>query len=275
MATEGVVSLTGRETEESISSLLDGGVLEKLSQDYADYMTIEANKEKHAFNDAVEDTLNRLDDFLGTSDMIRSDVNLSLNTTLNHIYLKSKEIETHFDRIDRLEAFVAMVRSNVYALEAAVDKAEAEVGSVGPLKKAFSSFSIPFLSSKSKSTPPSTNAVPKFEPIPIYRTESYFCHASSSGQSPVNDSNSKMVEHNLPVQVTVDGACYQEDITMRNNHETSDTGPSISASACATTESNTQTNSAGSSDLVTVAESAVLSDLSSENAAETEETADK
>lgn len=47
------------------------------------------------------------------------------------------------------QAFVAMVKSKVNFWEDAVEKADSDMGAVGSLKKALSSFSVPFLSNVS------------------------------------------------------------------------------------------------------------------------------
>lgn len=163
--------------------LSSNAVVESLSLDYANILTIEANKEQLTLCDTVEDILSRLEDFLGTSDMIRSDAKMSLNLTVEQIHCKCKEIEKQFERIDRLEAFVAMVKNNVNFWEDAVEKADSDMGAVGSLKKALSSFSVPFLSNKSKSPPP-VNIVPRFDPVAIFQTENYFVDSADPQVNP-------------------------------------------------------------------------------------------
>lgn len=169
-------------------------VLDKIAQNYAECVMIETAKERQIFNESVEDILAKLEEFLSLSDLIRSDVNLSLNTTLNGIHAKSKEIEKYFDRIDKLEAFVMMVKKNVNEIESAVEGAESELSGLGSIRKALNSISIPFLSSSKSTSNKSSAATAKiFEPVSIYRTEDYF--ATSPADSNNGNSNDDAKSH--------------------------------------------------------------------------------
>lgn len=153
----------------------------ELAISYAGYLNLDFSKEKQ-FNETTEDLLTKLDEYIGFADLIRSDVNLALLTTLPSIQVKSHEMEKHFDRIDRLEAFMLTVKKNVAELECLVDKAESDMGRLSSLKKVINSISLPSLFTPKSQLPrsPPPKVVPKFDPVPIFRTDDYFRYHSSS-----------------------------------------------------------------------------------------------
>ncbi|XP_064641329.1 biogenesis of lysosome-related organelles complex 1 subunit 4-like isoform X2 [Lineus longissimus] len=135
-----------------------------------DAETFPSNEEKQSFDESIEEMLTRLDEYCGLVDLIRSDTSLCLNKTLPGIYAKSLQMQGIFQKIDQLEAFVALVRENVSVLEEHVNKAEDDMGSFSTVKKMLSSFSLPF--SKKASPKPETKT--RYVPPEIYDSDDYF-----------------------------------------------------------------------------------------------------
>lgn len=105
---------------------------EKLSSDYAGYLVVSAQKEKKAFSENAEDLLVKLGEFCEDVDAIRQDMSLSLAKTVPEIQAKTADLEVIFDRIDKLERFVGIIRANLDALEKDVQEAESSMPSSGP-----------------------------------------------------------------------------------------------------------------------------------------------
>ncbi|XP_022339051.2 biogenesis of lysosome-related organelles complex 1 subunit 4-like [Crassostrea virginica] len=114
--------------------------IEDTAIDYANYTEFDSSKEREKFNENVEEMLTKLEEFCGLVDMIREDNNLCLKETLPRIQEKCSQMQEIFEKIDKLEAFVGVVRSDMAVLEECVNKAEDEMGSLSGLKKMLSSF---------------------------------------------------------------------------------------------------------------------------------------
>lgn len=122
-------------------------------------------------NEAIEDGLAHLEEFCNLMDVIRADNSTCLNQLLKEISSKSALMERIYERVDRLEELVEVVKRNVNAFEDEVTKAEELFGSNNKVKKFFASFM-----NNSKSKPYNNAAVqrrPKFEPPDIFRTSDY------------------------------------------------------------------------------------------------------
>lgn len=147
----------------------------ELAQEYAAYTTIPIAKEKAQFEESVEMMLNRLDEYCQLVDLIRSDTSLCLNSTLPHIYGKSQQMKAIFERIDKLEAFVGVVKRNVAVMEELVAKAEADVGSVSSVKKMLQLFKLPLFgtSKKTSQSPKQVVNIRTFVEPEIFRTDDY------------------------------------------------------------------------------------------------------
>lgn len=161
-----------------------------LATDYAEFAeSANASAERQRFTEMTDDLLIKLDEFVGLADLVRSDVNLTLNSTLGAIHAKSRAMESQFDRIDALQAFVTTVRRNLDELEAAVENAETELGATNVIRKAIGSFSLPaFLSSKSGSSS-SSSAAPKkaavrleYRRVEIFNTSDYILPSKDDWQ---------------------------------------------------------------------------------------------
>ncbi|XP_048736271.1 biogenesis of lysosome-related organelles complex 1 subunit 4-like isoform X1 [Ostrea edulis] len=152
-------------------------VVEDLAADYVSYAKFDSAKEKEKFNENIEEMLAKLEEFCGMVDAIRADNNICLTETLPRIQKKCLQMQEIFERVDKLEAFVGVVKGNVAVLEECVNKAEDEMGSLSGLKKMLSSFVGP----KKPVSKSDKKAV--FEPPEIFSTKDYFPQPQGSNQT--------------------------------------------------------------------------------------------
>ncbi|KAH9490092.1 biogenesis of lysosome- organelles complex 1 subunit 4 [Bulinus truncatus] len=167
------------QSQSSLNSSLNGESVTKsteeitneIANDFSKFLSFNVVKEEGKFNDSVEMMLTKLDEFFSLVDMIRSDTSLCLTTTLPQIQEKCVEMEAVFEKIDRLEGFVNMVKDCVNATEEKITKAENELGTIGGLVKKLTS-----LVSKPKKSPlqsVSKGKKPEYVPIEIFSTSDY------------------------------------------------------------------------------------------------------
>ncbi|BFZ12578.1 hypothetical protein BsWGS_15617 [Bradybaena similaris] len=170
--------------ESSFSSLSDDlemksneEVANDMAADFTKFLNFNVVKEELKFNDSVEMMLTKLDEFFSLVDMIRSDTTLCLSTTLPDIQAKCAEMEAIFEKIDKLEGFVDMVKECVASTEEKVARAESDLGTVGGLVKKLTSFV-----SKKKSPIQSGSRGKRNEYVPpnIFCTEEFFDHSMGS-----------------------------------------------------------------------------------------------
>ncbi|KAK0062740.1 biogenesis of lysosome-related organelles complex 1 subunit 4 [Biomphalaria pfeifferi] len=146
-------------------------ITSEIASEFCKFLNFNVEKEETKFNDSVEMMLTKLDEFFSLVDMIRSDTSLCLTTTLPQIQEKCAEMEFIFDKIDKLEVFVNMVKDCVAATEDKVTKAENELGAIGGLVKKLTSFVS--LQKKSPLQAASKGKKPEFIPPEIFSTEDY------------------------------------------------------------------------------------------------------
>ncbi|XP_033981305.1 biogenesis of lysosome-related organelles complex 1 subunit 4 [Trematomus bernacchii] len=139
---------------------------------YSSYIKATAGEEILCLDKSLEEMLTRVDEFVGMLDMIRNDTSQIVNENLPQIQQKSDEMRQIYRRIDKLEAFVKMVGTNVNEMEDQVTLAEGELGTLpGAFKKIFRS--VPgFLN---KPTSPRRTAPHQRQEIPsVFQTDDYF-----------------------------------------------------------------------------------------------------
>ncbi|XP_054711533.1 biogenesis of lysosome-related organelles complex 1 subunit 4-like [Uloborus diversus] len=141
----------------------------ELAQDYSKYLKVDASSEKATLDNDVEDILTRLDEFTSLVDMVRGDNALCLNATLPEIHKKCDEMEKVFQKIDRLEQMIQVVKQNLDQMEEKVAEAEEHLDS-SSMKKIFSSLQKPLFSKK----PGESKKHIKYEPPKIFSTEEFF-----------------------------------------------------------------------------------------------------
>ncbi|XP_076325253.1 biogenesis of lysosome-related organelles complex 1 subunit 4 isoform X3 [Tachypleus tridentatus] len=126
---------------------------------------------------------------------VRSDDTLCLSNTLPLIYAKSLELEKIFERIDKLEAFIEVVRQNLDVMEEKVIGAEYLLGG-SSVKKFFSSLPKPIFSKKSSNQ---DRRLVKYEPPEIFSTSDYLQplnQASAEGgiEAPIEPDNEVLAQ---------------------------------------------------------------------------------
>ncbi|KAL4629926.1 biogenesis of lysosome-related organelles complex 1 subunit 4-like [Arapaima gigas] len=146
-------------------------VLELTARNFSSYLRASADQEIYSFEKSLEEMLTRVDEFVGMLDMIRNDTSQIVNENLPQIQRKSEEMRQIYRKIDKLEAFVKMVSSNVSAMEEHVNQAEGEQGTLpSAFKKIFRTMAVPGFLSK-----PVTPRRPQHQDPPsVFRTEDYF-----------------------------------------------------------------------------------------------------
>ncbi|XP_067651272.1 biogenesis of lysosome-related organelles complex 1 subunit 4-like [Haliotis asinina] len=147
----------------------DNQLVEDLASDYSKYMSFDLTREQGKFNESIEDMLTKLDEFCGLVDMIRSDTTLCLNKTVPDIQSKCAEMEAIFEKIDKLEAFVGVVKQSVGKMDELVSKAEDDFGSIGGFMKKISSIVSP----KRSQDPDRRSKQPGFVQPEIFNTSDY------------------------------------------------------------------------------------------------------
>ncbi|XP_064456940.1 biogenesis of lysosome-related organelles complex 1 subunit 4-like [Ornithodoros turicata] len=162
-----------------------GELLEELASDYSCAFRVDSSSEKHALEEGIDDLLNRLDEFTGLLNMVRSDNTLCLAQTLPDIYAKSKEFEKVFKRIDALESFVGVVRESVDTMEEKVNEVENALG-VNSVKKFLSSLPTPLFSKRSTQQ---YKKQLRYEAPEIFKCSDYLATVSADDPLPMSVSN--------------------------------------------------------------------------------------
>lgn len=153
----------------------DDELLRYTALSYSSYVRATAGEEVLCLDKSLEEMLTRVDEFVGMLDMIRNDTSQIVNENIPQIQRKSDEMRRIYRRIDKLEAFVKVVGSNVGAMEEQVTQAEGELGTLpGAFKKILRSMSVPGFLNKPAS-PRRTSHHQQRQEIPsVFRTDDYF-----------------------------------------------------------------------------------------------------
>lgn len=163
------------EEVETVSQLTENLETEKsgednvgeLADDYSQYLKIDTDVECGKFFASVEEMLAKLEEFGQLVETIRTDMVICHKDALPLVQTKCKEMEVVFDKIDRLEKFVLLVKDNISIMESELGKAEDQMGSFSGLKKMLSSFVSP-KRTQTKVTRPADYVIPS-----IFKTEDY------------------------------------------------------------------------------------------------------
>eukprot|EP00071_Canis_lupus_P004972 XP_005618501.1 biogenesis of lysosome-related organelles complex 1 subunit 4 [Canis lupus familiaris] len=125
-----------------------------------------------ALDASLEDLLTRVDEFVGMLDMLRGDSSHVVSEGVPRIYAKATEMRQVYSKIDRLEAFVAMIGASVARMEEQVARAEAELGAFpSAFRKLLHTIAVPSFFHKASSGRPQPGA---YEPPVLFRTEDHF-----------------------------------------------------------------------------------------------------
>ncbi|KAF6034589.1 BLOC1S4 [Bugula neritina] len=79
---------------------------EPLASQISELVTVDSTAEEKKLNDEIDLMLHKISEFMEILEMIRSDTNMCVNSTLPLITEKSRALEQTFDRIDKLEHFL-------------------------------------------------------------------------------------------------------------------------------------------------------------------------
>lgn len=167
---------SSEEPKENVKSSVSvlGGLLSELNldfcaEDYSKYIKVDVSSQVNNGESIIEDMLVRLDEFCQTADMIRNESGMFLSDLLPRINAQSKDLPAIFEKIDQLEAFVAVVRKNVDELEEKVNTAEKELGT-STVKGFLSSLPIKRFRQKKEAKPPEA----EWTPISLTDLKQYF-----------------------------------------------------------------------------------------------------
>ncbi|PWA15141.1 hypothetical protein CCH79_00008768 [Gambusia affinis] len=152
----------------------DDEVLRQTALQYSSYIRATAGEEIQCLEKSLEEMLTRVDEFVGMLDMIRNDTSQVVNENLPKIQQKSDEMRQIYRRIDKLEAFVKMVGTNVSAMEEQVTQAETDLGTLpSAFKKILRTMTVPgFLNKQASPRRPAPNQ--RQEVPSVFRTDDYF-----------------------------------------------------------------------------------------------------
>ncbi|XP_011873911.1 PREDICTED: biogenesis of lysosome-related organelles complex 1 subunit 4 [Vollenhovia emeryi] len=143
---------------------------EQLVKDYASYAKVDWNNQVKSVHDIIEDTLIRLEEFQSIVSMVENSSAECMQQHLPKLQHMKEGMAALRKRIDALEHVVAMANMNLSTLEAAVDKAEADLGVSDRL------FGIlnPLSFFKKAQEPVASSAMPTYKSPIIYRSDDYF-----------------------------------------------------------------------------------------------------
>lgn len=143
---------------------------EQLVKDYASYAKVDWDDQMKNFRDIIEDTLIRLEEFQSIVAMVESCNAECMQQHLPKLQHMKEGMTSIRKRIDALEHVVAMANMNLNTLEAAVDKAEAELGVSDRLFGMLNPLSF----FKKTQEPVVSNTVPIYKSPIIYKSDDYF-----------------------------------------------------------------------------------------------------
>ncbi|XP_012524589.1 biogenesis of lysosome-related organelles complex 1 subunit 4 [Monomorium pharaonis] len=143
---------------------------EQLVKDYANYAKMDWNNQMRNVRDIIEDTLIRLEEFQSIVAMVENSSTECMQQHLPKLQNMKDGMATLRKRIDALEHVVAMANMNLSALEAAVDKAEADLGVSDRLFGMLNPLSFFKKTQESVASTP----VPIYKSPIIYKSDDYF-----------------------------------------------------------------------------------------------------
>ncbi|EDV25457.1 Biogenesis of lysosome-related organelles complex 1 subunit 4 [Trichoplax sp. H2] len=147
----------------------------RLSEVYATYPVVNVDGQIKKLEGNVESMLLRLDEFSSLLDQVRQESESVTEGYLPELQSKCMEMNKVFEKVEKLEAFVSIVRSNVDAIEERVELAEKELDT-NTFKKALSSLPLSGLFSRKKSSQQPNQKMPtkNWQPPELFKTADYF-----------------------------------------------------------------------------------------------------
>ncbi|KAF6200844.1 hypothetical protein GE061_005291 [Apolygus lucorum] len=140
----------------------------KLTKDYSNYLVVNVNQDVKSVEDAIDDTLTRLDEFSGLVDVISCQVNPGIATD---ILSRKEELFDLFQRVRKLELTVTQIRNTVDTFDQLVTTAETELNATteGRIKN----FLKPMFTKRSSME----TTTPTFTEPPIFSTKDLFSNS--------------------------------------------------------------------------------------------------
>lgn len=151
-----------------MSQLRSTDMVEELAKDYAAYANINLSAEVKGIHDSVEDAMTRLEEFESIVGMVEAERTELVDGRLHRLLPLKTELLYLCKKIDNLEYIVARANSDLSVLEAAVENAEADLGTSDRVFGILNT--LPFF----KKQDPMANRRTTFEPPDIYKTEDFF-----------------------------------------------------------------------------------------------------
>ncbi|KAM9434807.1 biogenesis of lysosome-related organelles complex 1 subunit 4 [Clarias gariepinus] len=168
-------SVDGAAAQSPVRDEQEDEILRQTALSYSSYIRADAGEEILSLEKSLEEMLTRVDEFVGMLDMIRNDTSQIVNISLPQIYKKSEDMRQIYRKIDKLEAFVKMVATNVSVMEDRVIEAEGEARTLpGAFKKIFRTMNVSGLLNK-PSSPKRAPQQQQHQEIPsVFRTDDFF-----------------------------------------------------------------------------------------------------
>jgi len=132
----------------------------------------------------VDSLLGKLDEFEQLMVLSQSDANVCLFKHVPGLQTKFTEMQSVFDKIDRLEFMVARVKNDMDKIERQLSEAESTVEPTTASGTALKSI-VPYIFNPRSlmETNLPTTALPEFEPVNLFSTEDFFREDSIVKQS--------------------------------------------------------------------------------------------
>ncbi|XP_027222153.1 biogenesis of lysosome-related organelles complex 1 subunit 4 [Penaeus vannamei] len=154
---------TGSEQKEHIAK--------QLAEDYAKYFIVDTTKERGALDHELESMLTRLEEYGSLLDRTRGESRHTLDILVPQVYSHYQALQRTFQSIDNLETLVMRVKNDLGKMEAAVERAEADLGPAHGLTTVIRPL---FFKRDHHQTPRPTGSQLTFQPPEIFHTQDFF-----------------------------------------------------------------------------------------------------
>lgn len=146
--------------------------LGKTVDTYVTYIDVDTGATDKKINEEVDVLLRKLDEFEQLLILSQSDANVCLFKHVPGLQTKFAEMQSVFEKVDRLEFMVARIKSDMDKVERQLGEAEATVETTMPAP-ALRSF-VPYIFNPRSLMESSPSNMPDFEPVPLFSTEEFF-----------------------------------------------------------------------------------------------------
>merc|ERR1712156_592118 len=149
--------------------------LGKTVDTYVKYIDVDTGATDKKINEEVDVLLRKLDEFEQLLILSQSDANVCLFKHVPGLQTKFAEMQSVFEKVDRLEFMVARVKNDMDKVERQLSEAEASVESTtagGTALKSINKIIFNPRSLMDNNSP--TTTLPEFEPVNLFSTEEFF-----------------------------------------------------------------------------------------------------